>query len=226
MPPEGYERVGESAARVIIQACMNSWLTDVRSMLDVPCGHGRVLRHMVKLFPQAAADACDIDQAGVDFCARQFGATPVYSQTAPEKIAFPRHYDLIWVGSLFTHLNLDLTRRWLRRLAAQLTETGIVAGTFHGRFSAIMGGQFGYLEQHLWAKIIEDYRRTGFGYENYSSTVNAGGVPGDYGISVIRPARLMAEIEAMPDLRIMSFNERGWDYHQDVLVFGRPKIDV
>src|SRR5437870_5495298 len=74
--------------------------TDVRRILDLPCGHGRVLRVLKAAFPGAALTACDIDRDGVDFCASRFGAEPVYSVEDPGRIPVRGPFDLIWVGSL------------------------------------------------------------------------------------------------------------------------------
>ena len=75
----------------------------------MPCGHGRVLRTLRAAYPQAEIVACDIDTDGVDFCAKTFDAIPVYSKENPEEIDLRRKFDLIWVGSLFTHIRDE---RW------------------------------------------------------------------------------------------------------------------
>jgi cyclopropane fatty-acyl-phospholipid synthase-like methyltransferase len=80
MGRDNYLWVGASAAEAIIAALAVSRLAEVRRILDLPCGHGRVLRHLVKIFPDAVVDACDLDRDGVDFCAVRFGARPIISQ--------------------------------------------------------------------------------------------------------------------------------------------------
>ena len=81
-------------------------------ILDFPCGHGRVLRYLRAEFPQAEITACDLLRDGVDFCAANFGAIPVYSDPDPSRIGLPRDaFDLIWVGSLFTHFD---AARWAK----------------------------------------------------------------------------------------------------------------
>src|SRR6185436_830844 len=72
-----YFSVGRSAVDVVMQACMASTLTEVRTVLDLPCGYGRVLRHLVALFPRASFAACDVDREAVEFCASTFGAKPL-----------------------------------------------------------------------------------------------------------------------------------------------------
>jgi hypothetical protein len=58
-------------------------------------------------FPGAELTACDIDRDAVEFCAETFGAVPVCAETRPEQIRFDREFDLIWSGSLFTHLEAE-----------------------------------------------------------------------------------------------------------------------
>src|ERR1700733_14940972 len=113
MGGDNYFSIGESAVDVVVKACMASQLTEVNRVLDMPCGHGRVLRHLVRLFPDAAFDACDLDAAGVDFCAATFGARPILSKEDLASVEFDGNYDLIWVGSLFTHLPYEISRKWL-----------------------------------------------------------------------------------------------------------------
>ena len=64
------------------------------SVLDLPCGHGRVLRALKAAFPGANFTACDLDQHGVDFCVRRFGAAGVYSNLDPNKIRIYANFDL------------------------------------------------------------------------------------------------------------------------------------
>ena len=46
---------------------MASYLMEVKTILDLPSGHGRVLRHLIKMFPEARCDVCDLDVGGMDF---------------------------------------------------------------------------------------------------------------------------------------------------------------
>jgi SAM-dependent methyltransferase len=219
-----YMAVGQSAAAAVTSACIASRILDVTSVLDLPCGHGRVLRHLSALFPKAKLFACDLDRPGVDFCARQFGATPIYSTEDLTVLEFNRTFDLIWVGSLFTHLSQERTFAWLKYLCTHLSPQGIVVATFHGRYSAFAGGKIGYIDAERWAKTLEDYNATGYGYQDYEVHGHAY-IQGTYGVSLASPAVLLAEASRIPDMRIFSFVERGWADHQDVLVIGRPSVD-
>src|SRR5262245_3795498 len=72
--PDWYFSVGEDAARYILTALSISRLAAVQSILDLPCGHGRVTRHLRAMFPSATIACGDVDRSGVDFCARTFNA--------------------------------------------------------------------------------------------------------------------------------------------------------
>ena len=88
---------------------------EVKQILDLPCGHGRVMRYLKSAFPEATITACDLLRGGVDYCASTFGALPVYSHEQPSKIPLPHAtFDLIWVGSLFTHFDSDYWLEFLR----------------------------------------------------------------------------------------------------------------
>lgn len=130
-----YDQVGQSTVRVILGAIAASQLDRADKVMDLPSGHGRALRHLVAMFPAAQFTACDLDRAGVQFCAEEFGATPIVSEPDLAEVQFPDTYDIIWVGSLFTHVSKEQTAAWLAHLAGFLTDKGIIVATFHGRRS-------------------------------------------------------------------------------------------
>src|SRR5262249_45606967 len=79
----GYLAVGESALKAIRLALLTARAPQPGEILDLPCGHGRVLRWLAAAFPEARLTACDLLRDGVDFCASAFGAAPIYSVPAP-----------------------------------------------------------------------------------------------------------------------------------------------
>jgi len=85
---EHYYKTGLSAIRAIDEALTEARIATVQSVLDLPCGYGRVLRCLVRRFPHAKFTACDLLRAGADFCAKMFGAEAVYSK--PEMVSNTR----------------------------------------------------------------------------------------------------------------------------------------
>lgn len=223
---ENYMWVGQGAVEAIISSLGSSLLTSVNTVLDLPCGHGRVLRHLVELFPGAQFDVCDLDEDGAEFCASEFGASIVPAKSELAETVFPRKYDLIWIGSLFTHLPQDKTMRWLSFLSQQLTDKGIIVATFHGRWSMRMQDLMPYTDADRWAQVVAGYNSNGYGYVDYAPGIGHDFVPGSYGVSAVRPHRLMQMIENIAGIRFVHFQEKGWGEHQDLLAFGRPDWSV
>lgn len=221
MTGRNYFPVGESAAAIIMTAVAASKLETVATVLDLPCGHGRVLRHLVRLFPGALFDVCDTDAAGSQFCATHFGARELRSSEDLTQMEFDRQYDLIWIGSLFTHTSERLTREWLAFLAKRLSHNGIIIATFHGRWPIYRHQVRPYVDEARWTEIVAGYTHNGYGYADYHAR-EEGYIRGSFGISVARPSKIMEIAEAIPDVRIFFYQELGWADHQDVIAFGRP----
>lgn len=137
------------------------------AILDLPCGHGRVLRWLRAHYPYAKITACDLDRDGVDFCARQFGAEPVYSELNLHELPFAAQFDLIWVGSLVTHLNEERWRQTLDCLVKWTKECGVIVFSTQGRTvtSLLARGRRNIAENIDKATLLEDFARTGFGYQ-------------------------------------------------------------
>src|SRR5579862_782459 len=91
---EGYFGVGLSALRCIRFGLLAAGRREVTDILDLPCGHGRVLRFLQAEFPEANLVACDIEAAAVEFCAKTFGAVPVHGREEPGQIQLPGRFDL------------------------------------------------------------------------------------------------------------------------------------
>jgi methyltransferase family protein len=220
MTGDNYMWVGAAAADVVIRSVVASHLMEVKTILDLPSGHGRVLRHLVKMFPEAQCDVCDLDIGGMDFCVKQFGARAIPAHSDLRQTAFDRKYDLIWIGSLFTHTPAQITQTWLDYLSRQLTSTGIVVSTFHGRWAIKMQRIIPYLDEDRWNKVLEGYYTLGYGYIDYHPGEVR--VDSNYGISVAKPHVLVEMIEKIPGVRIFLYQERGWGENHDVIAFGRP----
>jgi SAM-dependent methyltransferase len=212
--PDTYFLWGDSALRSIRLAMAAVGKQNLDSILDLPCGHGRVLRTLKAAFPTAALTACDIDRDGVDFCAETFGATGVYSHDDLSQVELTGSFDLIWVGSLFTHLH---EARWpdlFRFLIDHLEEGGLLVFTSHGRRYADQIRQgaspLGGVKPAQQLEMLSSYDRCGFGFAGYDER-------DDYGLSLSSPDWVMGSLRGLSDLRLALFLERGWRSQQDVI---------
>jgi SAM-dependent methyltransferase len=221
---DGYFSLGRAALDCIRVALLTAQVESPKSILDLPSGHGRVLRYLKAEYPEARLAACDIDHEAVDYCAATFGATPVYGQEHPAEIQVEDQFDLIWCGSLLTHLDQQYWPEFIDFFMSRLVVGGVLIFTTSGRKIAAKladeedGATF-MREEEARAEILEGYKTTGFGYANYSlpdGLRDELSLPVTYGISVAKPTWVLRQIQRRTDLQLVSFTENRWG-SQDVL---------
>ena len=211
-----YAEVGLSAV-----ACVQAGLTaagkaDPRRILDFGCGFGRVLRFLRAAYPAAEVFCTDMDAEGLGFCTHHFNTFGMRTdlERGPEWVA--ARFDLIWVGSVFTHLDVPNCQRLLRHLAAFLAPGGLVAFTTHGdRAQSKMKAEnpiYG-LKPEVLRNILADCASTGHGYADYPTW------PG-YGVSAMTTAWVDSLITTSQLVKRLHL-PAGWANHQDVFVAER-----
>jgi SAM-dependent methyltransferase len=210
---EDYLSVTYSAIAQIGHAMTACGRTSFERILDLPCGHGRVMRGLRAAFPEAELVGCDIDRDGVDFCAATFGSTPVYSDAHPDAIPIEGQFDLIWVGSLLTHLGAERCLDFLGFFRAHLSEGGLLLFSSHGRNAAKRWPT----EDPRFRKILREADQDGFGYRDHS------GASG-YGTSAFTAAWVADVLGRWTDLMLIGYVERGLADHQDLVAV--LKMDV
>jgi SAM-dependent methyltransferase len=209
-----YFGVGLSAVRCIDEAITAAGPLAVNRILDLPSGHGRVLRFLALRFPQAEITASDLDRMGVDFCVTAFGAQGIYAKLNLEDFSAGGRFDLIWCGSLVTHLNAEDIRRLLACFVRELAPNGLLILTTHGDrvIQRMVDHEFDYgIPPESIALIVEAYRSDGFGFTDYPDAQ-------DYGVSLTSPEWIRRVADEI-DLEEVYFRAHGWDDHQDVYGF-------
>jgi SAM-dependent methyltransferase len=214
--PDWYWTVGESGLDAVLHALSLAPTPRVSRILDLPCGHGRVARHLRRAFPDAEMVYCDLDSAAVEFCAKTFEGRGIVSRPELTEVELPGEFDVIWMGSLFTHVDEPRTKRWLAYLARHLSQVGVLVATFHGMWAIEVQTRVPMIDPYAWEVILREYRARGYGYASYADFDL-----GDYGISLATPSRLLAIATSTPGVRIIMYQERGWADNHDVLALTR-----
>jgi SAM-dependent methyltransferase len=214
--PVNYFHIGFAAMDCIRLALRAGRVyTRPKWILDLPCGHGRVLRMIKASFPFAQLTACDLNVDGVNFCYQTFGATPVISRPRPEDIELPACYDLIWVGSLLTHVDAPVWSGFLELFSRHLVPGGVVVFTTHGRGTAeelrLRSRQFDIPDPDA---LVESCAQSGFAFQTYRNADS-------YGVSLSRPVWVCAELEKHADLELVLYTEGGWNGRQDCVACQR-----
>ena len=211
-----YLSLGLSAVRVIQEALHSARKErELGAILDFPCGHGRVLRFLRLMFPISDITVAEIDSTALDFCRRNFSVTTLLSKKTFSDLSLPQRFDLIWCGSLFTHIDEPTARDLLRFFYDHLSDRGLCILTTHGQRSIewIQSKYITYrLAENDQQKIIREFQSEGYGFVDFPKH------PG-YGISAVSHQRMLELARGVGNWDETFFLEHGWGNHQDVYAF-------
>ena len=185
---------------------------DVRSCLEVGCGYGRIVRELCRRLPPRAISVCDLIDEAARFTASEFGVrkTPVVELMGPDR---NNAFDLVYLLSVYTHLDRHLIEINLAKVAALTRPGGLVVFTTHGKHSAEMAERY----DQYWldkTKLNAELDRSGFFYERYPYYY------ADYGLTWIVADEVKNIVaRTTPDLDLVAHYPLAVDGHQDVFVY-------
>jgi len=217
-----YLFVSQSAINAIIYALNMAEKTEVKTILDFPCGHGRVLRSLVQYFPDAEITACDLEKDAVNFCKDNFFARGIYSNTDISKIKLDRKFDLIWCGSLLTHFEKKLSEEFFNFFINHLEDDGLLVVSFHGRFSTNVVAQAD--SSPKTKKMLMHFRKREYAFFNADYHIDNDIAVPNYGGSFVKMSWVTSLIQKREDLTLIYFSERRYGKNQDVLAVQKKYI--
>jgi len=204
-----YDMVGESAVRAIYSVLAAAPTEAVWRVLDFGCGHGRVARHLRAFFPTAEMWFADSKPSCFNFCAETFRGTAIESPADFDELELPTGLDLIWVGSVFTHVDLGRMVALHGKLLDALGPGGVLVATFHGRRMYEITKS-----QERWRELIREYEESGVAYQSYDREDL-----GDWGMSLTSVSSVIGLCR--DDSRLVGYVETGWANLQDVAAWTR-----
>ena len=205
-----YLLVGASALDAILSAVRLGGGPDPARILDFGSGAGRVTRWLRAAYPTAQLCCCDLRGQDVAFCRDVFGVDAWVSGTEVDSLDFHGCYDLIWMGSVLTHLAESVTRRLVDRAMEALNPNGLLVATTIGRAArAIQDDNSIFLKGSNWPAVKHGYDETGYGYAEYDKQKG-------YGLSLSSPAWVAGLASRHSGRRLVMMSERAWDGVQDV----------
>jgi len=214
---EQYFDIGRRALELVQLSAQLCDKPHYPEILDLPCGHGRVMRWLRAHYDYATITGCDLERDGVDFCAQEFGAVPVYSKPDLTKVDFGKQFDLIWVGSLLTHLP---QKQWLAALDCFINwtkECGVLIFSVQGRTvpSLLVRGRRNVAENIDKPALLEEFAQTGFAYQRYFECKE----DEDYGLALSSPEWLMRVLQRYPDVIMRAYMEEAWGMQDIVILY-------
>jgi SAM-dependent methyltransferase len=224
-----YLAVGLSALQCIKAALSHACRAEPRTILDFPSGYGRVTRFLQAEFREAYIVCAELNREAVAFMSKT-GVTAVVSNEDFRKVSFPgmtfnedfrkvsfpgMTFDLIFSGSLLTHIDEPRAIELLRLYYRSLAPGGLCVFTMHGSTSVewLRRDQVTYdLPEELRIKLLADLERDGFSYAKLPQYEN-------YGISLSNYETMLRLAEQAGDWTLSSYHERAWARHHDVYAF-------
>lgn len=214
---DDYHAVGVSAMQVIQSVLGSSPSHRVARIMDFGCGHGRVARHLRAFFPEAEMFFVDIDGEAAKFCAAQFNGTAITSSEDFSSLDLPKDIDLIWLGSVFTHLDYGRMNALFDILVSSLRPRGIIIATFRGEY--LYRQMKAETEPNLkrkWTPLLRQYEAGGIGYLPYDAEKNP-----QWGLSLSSMDRIAGMGRRHADIRLIGYTETGWAAVHDVASWAR-----
>jgi hypothetical protein len=130
-------------------------------------------------------------------------------------------YELIWCGSVLTHVHPGTWTRFLDVFEVHLKPGGYLVFSTAGRRVAARLRDNPRLDLGLTSEAkhrLLDVFGVGRAYEDYPQQSG-------YGISLAQPSFVMGLLEQRPTLRLVSFEEMAWGNFQDLVACRAAAID-
>jgi SAM-dependent methyltransferase len=220
---EEYFRSALGQLDIFDQICrqyIGSPLSDVRTIADFACHYGRLTRALRVAAPEAQLVACDIDEAALEFCGRQFSAERFHSAWSPEQDAAPPSVDLLICLSLVTHTRLGFFTQILELWRRMLRPGGLLIFTFLGgqflrSWQAGEMAHYGPASSDEIAIVSREFMRNGHAFHGYPTAYSST----EYGIGFLSEELMANEIRGHTDLEILEIR-RGPDngFGQDLVI--------
>lgn len=203
---------------------LNMDLASFKTVLDYGSGFGRLTRYFVALYGADNVIACDTSKRAVDFVTATLGCIGVRAEPPFDRIEFPKKADLIFAGSLFTHIPLSGWREVLNLFDQSLSRNGHIVMTTAGEHVVrdLQGGgrRFGIDEAEVTA-LVSTFEQEGYAFAGYPGDADLTGRRKQAGRCVSSNAWVSRFIERETPFRVKAFFERGWSNRQDIYVLAR-----
>jgi SAM-dependent methyltransferase len=187
---------------------------DIACCLEVGCGYGRIVRELRRELPADRIAVSDVIEEGARFTASEFGVRrlPVVESMDAR---FDAGFDLIYLLSVYTHLDRASIVANIGKVAKLLRPGGVLVFTTHGRGSAEQAERYGqyWLDK---AKVLASLEAAGFYYQRYPYYDT------EYGLTWIDAPEMRSLVDAAaPQLAFVAHHALALDGHQDVFVYRR-----
>lgn len=180
-------------------------------VLDFGCGCGRLVLALRRRGLDVRVSGCDVDARAVAWCRAHLPDVPVVQNTELPPAPFADGaFDVIWCGSVFTHLDERHQDLWLAELGRLLAPGGALLASVHGPKA---------WEPLLPKAAIRRVQQQGLVFTR--TDADAGVHPDWYQVAWHTEAYIRRHWQRFFDVR--QYLPRGLNDHQDLVVAVKPR---
>ncbi|NQY38653.1 MAG: class I SAM-dependent methyltransferase [Henriciella sp.] len=210
--PDWYFRRGYGGLFLIDYECQRARLKP-ESILDFGCGHGCVARMLTARYPNAKITGQDVNPDWMNWCRETLKIETRVSEGTIDEVHLPANsFDVIWAGSVFSHLPERSAVHLLEQFRSALTPRGLCIFSTAGQVmrNGYKPGQVKFLEDSQIQQMVEAYDNDDYAYSDYNN-----GLYANWGHSLI-PHQWMFNQSKRMGFPLIGFHEAGWGLVQDV----------
>tara|TARA_B100001093_G_scaffold257344_1_gene246121 strand:- start:947 stop:1714 length:768 start_codon:yes stop_codon:yes gene_type:complete len=210
--PQTYLKVGERVFKDLVNLSELECNAN-KNILDFGCGSGRVISNF--LSEGIFVHGTDIDEKAICYCRRKFpqGNWEV-NQWIPPLVYKSNFFDFIYSVSVFSHINEDLQKKWLKEISRILKPDGLAIISVHGK------NCFGNLDAEGVCLLNEKgfYHKIG-----NKGLFKTDGLPDDYQTSYQTPEYINRKWLSF--FECIDIHEVGIGNHQDAVILRKPLLN-
>lgn len=151
-------------------------LTEKKRILELGCGAGRMLRWLKPFSDNCEIWGTDISSEHI-YWANKYLKPPfnfATTTTFPHLPFEDKYFDLIYAGSVFTHID-DLTDAWLLELRRILSDNGRIYITIHDKHTIELIKDHPIWKESLVARLVNEFPKIANGEDNFGLFVTLRG---------------------------------------------------
>ena len=215
--PNWYYNRGYQALAVILEE-VNRQKTNPKVILDFGCGHGNIARMLKAIFKDAEIVGQDVNQGWLDWCKGELGISVIKSaEKIPDVVVGESLYDLIWVGSVFTHIPLESAQHLFKELVRGLNPGGLLLFTTAGKHVASLFNpeKEKLLEPSEAKAALEAYKKFGYGFVPYKN-----GKYQNWG-RCFTSFEVIHKLSKSSPVTLFTYKEGGWGGYQNLFSYSK-----
>lgn len=172
--PDDYLEYGQLDSMKMLEILKRAGETaeTLTRVLDLGCAAGRMLRHYPYYEGKSELWGCDINAKHINWCQQHLSPPFLFATTttAPHLPFEDNYFDLLYCGSVFTHIS-DLADAWFLEIRRVLRKGGYAFLTIHDKHSVdLLLNKYIHMERfHNIANFIRQYdEKTSVTTQNYA----------------------------------------------------------